>query len=192
MAVMAKRDLDKAASRFLTALSRIESGLVLQRQRILDLAASAPRLLPESQTPVLDLTGDVGNDLDYYIYELARLQDTGRSIIKVFGRPPGLIDAQSAFESGIPNLRTIRNSITHPNDNDSLDDVAWFTSAVKLKRDGRVEILVDPRGQHHVVATVYLTSLMEEMRKRVRNAINSHPPKTIAEQIAARSPKVGN
>jgi hypothetical protein len=44
-----------------------------QRQRILDRAANAPRLLPDRQFPVIDLTGDPGNDLDYYIYGLARL-----------------------------------------------------------------------------------------------------------------------
>lgn len=73
MPTMAKRDLDKSDSRFLNALWRISAGLEQQRQRILDRAANAPRLLPDRQFPVIDLTGDPGNDLDYYIYGLARL-----------------------------------------------------------------------------------------------------------------------
>jgi len=124
-----------------------------QRQRILDRAAKAPRRLPDSQFPV-SLTGDPGNDLDYYIYELARLQDMGKSIIKVFGQPQERVDAQAEFVVGIPKLRVIRDPLTHPNDNDELDEVAWFSSAVKLKPDGSVE-LVDPRYEQHEVATAY-------------------------------------
>jgi len=112
---------------------------------------------PASGQPVLghQLTGDPGNDLDYYIYELARLQDMGKSIIKVFGQPQELVDAQAEFDVGIPNLRAIRNPLTHPNDNDELDEVAWFSSAVKLKPGGSVEELVDPRYEQHEVATAY-------------------------------------
>lgn len=79
---MVKRDLDKAASRFLNALRRTGAGLQKQRERILDQAANAPRLLPDSPYEFINLTGDDGNDPDYYIYELARLQDLGKSIIK--------------------------------------------------------------------------------------------------------------
>src|SRR5665213_3410396 len=132
---MPKRDDDKAASRFLNMLRRISAGLEQQQRRIIERAAHAPRILPDLPYAVIDLTGDTGNDLDYYIYELARLQDIGKSIIKRFGQPAELIQAQVAFDAGIPNLRTIRNPLTHPNDNDKLDEVAWFSSAVKLKRD---------------------------------------------------------
>lgn len=183
---MAKRDLDKSASRFINALRRTSAGLEQQRQRVLDRAASAPRLLPDSQFPVIDLTGDLGNDLDYYIYELARLQDIGKSIIKVFGQPRELVDAQAEFEAGIPNLRMIRNPLTHPNDNDDLDDVAWFSSAVKLKPDGSVEELVDPRYEQHEVATGYHLALAAYLRAHVHSAITANPPKPIDQQIADR------
>jgi hypothetical protein len=165
---MAKRDLDKSASRFLNALWRISPGLEQQRRRILDRAANAPRLLPDSQFPVIDLTGDPGNDLDYYIYELARLQDIGKAIIRVFGQPQELVDAQARFEAGIPNLRVIRNPLTHPNDNDELDEVAWFSSAVKLKPDGSVEELVDPRYEQHEVAIAYHLALATYLRARIQ------------------------
>jgi anion-transporting ArsA/GET3 family ATPase len=184
---MAKRDLDKSASRFLNALRRTAAGLEQQRQRILDRAATAPRLLPDSQFPVIDLTGDPENDLDYYIYELARLQDIGKSMIKIFGQPQELLDAQAKFDVGIPNLRVIRNPLTHPNDNDELDEVAWFSSAVKLKPDGSVEELIDPRYEQHEVATAYWLALTQYLRARVRLAIAADPPKPIDQQIADRT-----
>ena len=136
---MAKRDYAQAAGRFLTALRRTRAGLEQQRERILDRAANAPRLLPGSPFEVINLTGTNDNDLDYYIYELARLQDLGKSIIKVFGQPQELIDARDAFDAGIPNLRVIRNPLTHPNDNDELDGVAFFSSVVYLRSDGGAE-----------------------------------------------------
>jgi len=183
---MAKRNLDKSASRFLNALWRISAGSEQQRRRILDRAANAPRLLPDSQFPVIDLTGDPGNDLDYYIYELARLQDIGKAIIKVFGQPQELVDAQARFEAGIPNLRVIRDPLTHPNDNDELDEVAWFSSAVKLKPDGSVEELVDPRYEQHEVAIAYHLALATYLRARIQSAIAAVPPKPIDQQIADR------
>lgn len=186
MLIMAKRDLDKSASRFLNALRRTSAGLEQQRQRILDHAAEAPRLLPDSQFPVINLTGDPGNDLDCYIYELARLQDMGKSIIKVFGQPQELVDAQAEFDVGIPNLRVIRNPLTHPNDNDELDEVAWFSSAVKLKPDNSVEELVDPRYGQHEVATAYHLALAKYLRARVHSAMAADPPKPIDQQIADR------
>jgi hypothetical protein len=179
MAKRDKRDLDKSASRFLNALRRISAGLEQQRQRILDRAASAPRLLADSQTPVIDLTGEPGNDLDYYIYELARLQAIGNSIITVFGQPSELVDAQKKFGEGIPNLSTIRNPLTHPNDNDELDEVAWFSSAVKLKPDGSVETLVDPRYEQHEVATGYHSALTMFLRAHLQSAIAADPSKPI-------------
>lgn len=92
------------------------NGLEQQRQRILDRAAGGPRWFPGEPYEVSDLTGDEGNDLDYYIYELARLQELGKWTTKVFGQPQILLDAQRAFESGIPKLRSIRNPLTHPGD----------------------------------------------------------------------------
>lgn len=188
---MAERDLDKAASRFLNVLGRISGGLERQRQRILGHAANAPRLLADSKTPVIDLTVVPGNDLDYYIYELARLRAVGESIIKVFGHrvsghPPELVDAQKRFDQGIPNLKTIRDPLTHPNDTDELDEVAWFSSVVKLKPDGTVETLVDPRYHQHDIAVAYHSALTAYLRAHLQSAIAANPPKPISEQIAGR------
>jgi hypothetical protein len=100
------RDPDKAASRFLTALRRNAQGLENQRQRILDRESNAERLLPDDSMPVINYGTDPGLDLDYYIYELARLQDVGKSVIKVFGQPPELVEARDKFEAGIRSCAT--------------------------------------------------------------------------------------
>ncbi len=183
---MAKRDLDKAASRFLNALRRITSGIETQHQRIVDREANAPRLLPDLPIVVRDLTGDTGNDLDYYIYELGRLRHVGAAVIKVFGQPQDLVDAQAAFEASIPKLKKIRDPLTHPNDDDKLDDVGWFSSVVRLGDDGRPETLVDPRYNHHDAALAYSSALTGYLRDRVAAAKTAHPPAPLRGQIAER------
>ena len=186
MAKRDKRDLDELASRFLNALWRISAGLEQQRQRSSIAPPAPPRLLGDSQTPVIDLTGEPGNDLDYYIYELARLQAVGNSIVPCFGQPPELVDAQKKFGEAFPKLSTIRNPLTHPNDNDELDEVAWFSSAVKLKPDGSVETLVDPRYEQHEVATGYHLALTTYLRAHLQSAVAADPPKPLSQQIAER------
>lgn len=186
---MAPRDLDRAAGRFLNALRRITSGLVTQQERVLDRAAAAPRLLPGFHMEVIDLTGDTGNDLDYYIYELGRVEATGRLIIKVFGKPQQLVDAQAAFNLGIPRLKQIRDPLTHPNDNDELDDVGWFSSVVRHNDDGRTETLVDPRYQQHDTALAYSDALQQHLRAHVAGAIAAVAPLSISKQIAKRDGK---
>ncbi len=179
---MATRDLDKTASRFLNALRRTGAGLETQRQRILDRAANARRLLPNGPIKVIDLTGDTGNDLDYYIFELARLQDIGKAITTVFGRvlgpQQGLLDAQAAFEAAIPKLRDIRNPLTHPNDDEKLDRIGWFSSVVSTDADGRVRDLVDPRYGHHDAAMAYHAVLVSYLRAHVAASIQADPPRT--------------
>ncbi|MFD4640763.1 hypothetical protein ACFWN2_25840 [Lentzea sp. NPDC058436] len=170
------RDYDRAASRFLEALRRIGAGIVRQRERILDRADNAPRLLPGSPHEVIDLTGDEGNDLDYYIFELARLNEVGKSVIRVFGRPQELLDAQRAFEDVLPSLREIRNSLIHPNDNEKLDNVAFFSSVLELLPGGEVRQLVDPRYGQHNAAMEYHAVLTAYLRARVAAAIRADPP----------------
>jgi len=69
----------------------------------------------------------------------------GRSVIKVYDMPQELVDAQAVFNERIPKLKEIRDPLTHPNDNDELDDVGWFSSVGRLGDDGRFESFVDPR-----------------------------------------------
>lgn len=166
---MPKRDLDKSASRFLNALRRTGAGLEVQRERIVRRAATAPRILPGTPWEAADLTGDPGNDLDYYIYELARLQDLGRAVIRVFGSPGPLVEAEEKLGSAIPKLKTIRNPLTHPSDNDELDQVAWFSAVVNLLPDGSVERLVDPRFEQHDAAMAYHEALTMFLRARLRD-----------------------
>ncbi len=180
---MATKDLDKAASRFLTALRRTGAGLETQRQRILDRAANAPRLLPDGPIEVINRTGDTGNDLDYYVFELARLQDIGTSLAKVFGRAlrpqQDLIDAKDAFEASIPRLRELRNPLTHPNDDAKLDNVGWFNSVISLEPDGRASDLVDPRYEHYVAAMAYHTRLTAFLREWLAASMGADPPRRL-------------
>ncbi|MEV6242470.1 hypothetical protein [Lentzea sp. NPDC051838] len=170
------KDYDKAASRFLEALRRIGAGIVRQRERILDRADNAPRLLSGTPHEVIDLTGDDGNDLDYYIFELARLNDVGKSIIKVFGQPQELLDAQRAFEDVLPSLREIRNALIHPNNDEKLDNVAFFSSVIRLLPGGEVRQLVDPRYGQHDAAIDYHAMLTAYLRAHVAAAIRTQPP----------------
>lgn len=63
---------------------------------------------------------------------------------------------------------------------------AWFSSAVKLKPDGSVEKLVDPRYDQHEVATAYCLALRQYLLARVQMAIAADRPKPIDQQIADR------
>jgi len=159
---------------------------------VLEREAQAPRLLPDSTYPVTFYSHDnPDNDLDYYIYELTRLSEVGKSIIKVFGGPQHLIDAQTKFESGIPRLREIRNPLTHPNDNSELDEVAWFSSVVRLMPDGGSEELVDPRYEHHDFAIEYAQALRTYLSAHIQEAIAANPPLPIDQQIANRDASLG-
>jgi hypothetical protein len=151
---MPQSDRSAVKRRFEFMATRITTGLELQRQRIQDCYDRAPRLLPGSTIEVVDLTADRdrGNDLDYYIYELGRLQDAGREILKAFDRPQAVVDALEAFDRAIPNLRRIRNPLTHTDGTDRLDNVTWFSSVVALEGVGQVRDLVDPRYGHHDAA----------------------------------------
>jgi hypothetical protein len=149
---MATKDPPKAYARLLAAHRRIIHGLEVQHRRITSRAAGAPKLSAGSGIDVTDLRGDPGNDIDYYVYELARLQDLAKEIGRVFGDPAEVADALGAFDRAIPALRRLRNPLTHPTDDERLDAVAWFDSVVKLQPGGAVEYLVDPRYGHHDAA----------------------------------------
>ncbi len=180
---MVKRDFNKSAERFLRALRRTVVGLERQRGRIVDFADGSPRFAV-GDLDVADLGTDPGNDLDYYIYELGRLKAVGQSATKVFGQPQDLVEAAKTFDSGIPGFRDIRNPLTHPNDNDELDEVAWFSAVVKLKPGGGVEYLVDPRYQHHDIAIAYAGVLTDYLSKVIEEGIAADPPRPLKEQIA--------
>jgi hypothetical protein len=85
--VMATTDPEQARSRFVVALRRIAHGLEIQRARIMGRTAQAPKLFGGTDHEVTDLTGDAGNDLDYYIYEMARLRELTRTISNAFDHP---------------------------------------------------------------------------------------------------------
>jgi hypothetical protein len=154
-------------ARFAAAHRRITAGIELQRRRIIARTEQAPTLSSGGDRELRDHRGDPGNDLDYYIYELARLQDLARALNKVFGRPREVVEALAAFEAAIPALRRVRNPLTHPSDDKRLDGVAWFDAVVRLRPRGEVEYLVDPRYDQHDAALALgraLRSFLERVR----------------------------
>ncbi|MDQ3676335.1 MAG: hypothetical protein M3401_05955 [Actinomycetota bacterium] len=194
---MTPSDAARARSRFLAALRRIAKGLETQRGRIMRRAAEAPKRFGGTDHEVTDLTGDPGNDLDYYIYELARLQDLARTISKTFGQPDEIVDALAKFDQAVPNLRGIRNPLTHPSDNSRLDGVAWFDSVVKLLPNGAVEYLVDPRYEHHDAALELSRALAaypcrSALRRTCRSAFNLRPPRALTSRDGSLTPACRN
>lgn len=156
---MATKDPTKANVRFSAALRRITEGLKLQHSRIVSRNAQATTISVGPDYDIIDLRGDAGNDIDYYVYELARLQDLAKAVNEAFGDPPEVVEALADFEAAIPALREIRNPLTHPSDDARLDDVAWFDSVVKLRPDGDVDYLVDPRYSDHDKALEFSSQL---------------------------------
>jgi hypothetical protein len=61
--------------------------------------------------------------------------------------------------AAIPDLREIRNPLTHIDGRARLDNVVWFDSVVRTGPDGSVAYLVDPRYQHHAAARTLIEAL---------------------------------
>lgn len=165
---MPAADLDKARSRLISAVRRSLTGARLECDRIRDIAANAPKLLEGTEYEAVNLTGQPDNDLDYYAYELARLQDAARTTLAVFGHPQEIVDALAAFDAAMPNLRKARNPLTHPSDDARLDDVGWLSALVRYRADGSVEYLVDPRFQHHTAAEELADAVLTFLRRGLR------------------------
>jgi len=162
---MTSTDPDRARSRFISAVQRIIGGARLCRERVLAGRNTAPKLLANTPYEVVNLTGVPPNDLDYYTYELGRLQDTAREVNKAFGSPQEVVSALSAFEDAVPRLREARNPLTHPSDDARLDDVGSFSALVRLDVGGGVVYLVDPRHEHHDAAERLAAELLRYLRR---------------------------
>jgi hypothetical protein len=59
--------------------------------------------------------------------------------------------------------------VTHPSDDDRLDNVAWFDSVVRLAPSGPVEYLVDPRYQDHDAALELSRALLTYLEAALRS-----------------------
>lgn len=164
-------DLDTAASRFANALRRIRQGLNLQRQRVLDRATNATRLPGNQEGAEVVVLSGPDNDLDYYIYELGRLQDLGREVLRVFAPLPQIRAALERFDAAIPKLRMARNPLTHPSNDARLDRYATFSSGVLLHPDGSVESLVDPRYEQHEAAIAFAGEIADFLRSHIQEGI---------------------
>ncbi len=100
----------------------------------------------------VDLTDVPTNDLDYYAYELGRLQDVAREMVKTFGSPTEVVTALAAFNEAVPRLRAIRNPLTHADDTARLDTVGRMQALIRYEPNGAVVYLVDPRYEQHDAA----------------------------------------
>lgn len=160
-------DPHKARSRLLHATKRFIEGARLERDRLAEREANAPRLLQGTPYEVINLTGLPTNDLDYYAYELARLQDAAKATIAALDSPPEVVRALEAFDASVPGLRAARNPLTHASDDARLDYVAWLGGIERLLPGSDVEILVDPR-EHHDAAEALASSLTEYLRSAIR------------------------
>lgn len=118
-------------------MKRFIQGAGMQRERTITATMTAPRLLEGTSDKAVDLTGVSGYDLDYYVYELGRLQDAAREVIKVFDGPPHVEAALRAFDAAIPHLRAARNPLTHASDDPRLDDVGWMSAASSWDQQAR-------------------------------------------------------
>ncbi len=95
---------DTAVPRFTSAARRIRAGIVQQKRR-LDERQSSTKGMHVGAHEVLDFSDDEGLDLDYYAYELVRLQTLTEVTIKVFKQPQALIDALDDFKTHSPTSR---------------------------------------------------------------------------------------
>jgi hypothetical protein len=120
---------------------------------------------------VINLTDTPDNDLDYYAYELGRLQDAAREMAKVFTNPKEVRESLDAFNAALPNLRAARNPLTHPSDDARLDNVAWFSALVRLHGNGSVEYLFDPRYGDHDAALALADALTAYLRAAIQASI---------------------
>lgn len=128
--------------------------------------AGAPRLL-EGSHEVVNLTGIPDNDLDYYVYELGRLQDAAREIIRVFDQPAEVVDALAAFDAAVPFEGRGTRSPTHPTTLGSMTS-AGSVRLVRIGSTGDVHYLVDPRYGHHDAAEALAEALFTILRAGLR------------------------
>jgi hypothetical protein len=168
---MPSKDPDKARSRFITAVKRFQTGIRLQRLRMLDAEENIPKLLPGSENELKFFAHLPANDLDYYVYELGRLQDAAREIIKVFDEPVGVVAALERFNETIPKLREARNPLTHASDDARLDNVGSFSAVIRFIDYGNMEYLVDPRYEHHDAAEALADELLRFLQEDLPDSI---------------------
>jgi hypothetical protein len=107
-------------------------------------------------------------------------------MIEVFDAPPEIVAALDVFDQAIPELRNVRNPLTHASDDARLDDVGSFTAVMRFQVDGRAVPLIDPRYQHHDAAE----TLAEELLAFLRAGLRSSPQteQTVRPRLATGPP----
>src|SRR5689334_3319999 len=82
---MDERQIYRVRYQLRQATNRFIEGARLTRDRILSTTADAPTPLVIGGVPVKNLVGLRNNDLDYYVFELARLQEVAQETVQLFG-----------------------------------------------------------------------------------------------------------
>ena len=180
---MPTKNADKATSRYLSYLRRIQDGLELQHVRCTARADNAEQIVG-----AINYGTDPGVDLDHYAFELVRLMDTAESLWKSFNKPVEVREAIDRFLLFVPFAREIRNSLTHMVDRDDLDDVAHLSSIYRLNSDLSATELIDPAYQQYEEAIRLCEWLQTYLRQRLQESIQASPPALpIDEQIKRRN-----
>ena len=136
----------EAVDQYMAVNRRIREGLELQRDRLLQRKSAIREHLDEY------ILGP-SNDLDYYIYELARLQDLARTIAREFHAAQPVAVALKTFDVAIPHLRKLRNPLTHPSNDKRLDNIKYLVSAEHVEDfKHRGTVYLDPDSEHHEAA----------------------------------------
>lgn len=152
-------------SRLIAGVKRSIAGANLQRDRIIDAAANAPRPHAHIGVDYADLSDVPVNDLDHYIFELGRLRLVSQEIIRIFGKPPAVQKALDCLDAAVPELWDMRNALMHADERDRLDRVESFSQLVRFTDQGEAETLVDPKGDHHAAAQDLAQQLLAFLRQ---------------------------
>ncbi len=161
-------DMIAIASRFVAGIKRCRAGLSLQRERIRQRNAQAPRLHPGTPYEVTDFSGLPENDFDYYAYELGRLRCIAKEITEHFDEPGVVTSALNEFDRKLPHVARVRNPLTHIDGRSRADRFVAFSALVELGAFGDVDYLLDPTS---VAEQRAIEDLSEAMLAFLRQAL---------------------
>jgi len=127
-------------------LERAWDGAEVCRRRRAEVVAAAP-VISVGVYNLIDLRGDQAHDIDYYAWEASRIiKIAGKVIAAGLRGKEDVVDALQRLRESAPQLEAFRNAVTHVEDNRTADDVG---GGVRIRLDGGVEYLVDPRHEQH-------------------------------------------
>ena len=107
------------------------------------------------------MTSHTGHDVDYFVWETNRLilLATKVSDDPDFAEIESFIDA---VKLAAPELRSMRNAVTHPEDNKGADDILYEGLALRVMPDGTSDFVVDPLDFELTHALIALAQALRE------------------------------